>query len=367
MHDDILYQVALTQVPKIGCVHAKLLTDHFGSARAIFEAREAALEKLEGIGRIRARSLKTFTDFTNAEKELAFLEKYHVKTFFLTDPGYPQRLLHCYDPPTLLFYRGEADLNTSKIVSVIGTREHTPYGKYLTEKLVEELRAYEVLVVSGMAFGIDAIAHKAALKNGLPTVGVLGHGLDSIYPAEHLSLARDILRQNGGLLTEFPSHTKPDRHHFPTRNRIVAGISDASIVVETELRGGSMITAELANGYHKDVFAFPGKITDPKSAGCHFLIRNHKAMLLTGAAELAGIMGWEEKLPVKVKPQKDLFAALSADEKRLVDLLKEAESLHIDEINLRSGLSGSVVATALLNLELEQIVSSLPGKLYRLA
>ena len=203
--------------------------------------------------------------------------------------------MNCYDSPTLLFYKGDADLNASKIIAIIGTRNHTEYGKQQTEKLVKELSSQNILVVSGMAFGIDAIAHKAAFKNNLATVGVLGHGLDQIYPPEHSNLAKDMLKHGGGLLTEFRSKTKPDKHNFPTRNRIVAGMSDATIVIETGEKGGSMITAELANGYNKDVFALPGKINDNKSAGCNFLIRNNKAMLLTDAEELIEVMGWEEK------------------------------------------------------------------------
>ncbi|HJS53194.1 MAG TPA: DNA-processing protein DprA [Chitinophagaceae bacterium] len=283
MNSELLYQLALTEVPNVGRVHAKILAQELGSAEKIFKAKQHLLEKIEGIGEIRARSIKAFTDFSKAEDEIKFIEKYKIKPLFLTDKSFPQRLLNCYDSPTLLFYKGEANLNASKVISVIGTRNYTEYGKHQTEKLVKELSAQNILVVSGMAFGIDAIAHKASLKNNLPTVGVLGHGLDQIYPPEHSGLAKDMLKQGSGLLTEFRSNTKPDKHNFPTRNRIVAGMSDATIIIETGEKGGSMITAELANGYNKDVFALPGKVTDHKSAGCNFLIRNNKAMLLTDA------------------------------------------------------------------------------------
>lgn len=275
--------------------------------------------------------------------------------------------MNCYDSPTLLFYKGEADLNVSKVVAIIGTRNHTEYGKQQTEKLVKELASQNILVVSGMAFGIDAIAHKTSFKNELATVGVLGHGLDQIYPPEHSNLAKDMLKHGGGLLTEFRSKTKPDKHNFPTRNRIVAGMSDATVVIETGEKGGSMITAELANGYNKDVFALPGRVTDNKSAGCNFLIRNNKAMLLTDAEELIEVMGWEEKIQKsKVKSQKEIFIELSKDEKIVVDILKEKESVHIDELNIKSGLSNSSIAVAILNLELQGVVGSLPGKLYKL-
>ncbi len=368
MSSELLYQLALTEVPNIGWVHAKILAQEFGSAERIFKAKQQLLEKLEGIGEIRARSLKAFTDFSKAEEELKFVEKYKIKPLFLNDKNYPQRLLNCYDSPTLLFYKGDADLNASKIIAIIGTRNHTDYGKHQTEKLVKELSSQNILVVSGMAFGIDAFAHKASLKNELTTVGVLAHGLDQIYPPDHSTLAKDMLKHGGGLLTEFRSNTKPDKHNFPTRNRIVAGMSDAVVVMETGEKGGSMITAELANGYNKDVFALPGKVTDNKSAGCNFLIRNNKAMLLTDAEELIEVMGWEDKSQkTKSKSQRELFIELSKEEKIIVDILNEKETVHIDEINLRSGLNTSASAAAILNLELQNVIISLPGKIYRLS
>ena len=365
---DLLYQLALSEVPNIGCVHAKILAQQFGSAEKIFNAKQHLLEKIEGIGEIRAKAIKAFTNFSNAEGEIKFIEKYKIKPLFLTDKDYPKRLLNCYDSPTLLFYKGDADLNVSKIIAIIGTRNHTEYGKQQTEKLVKELSSQNVLVVSGMAFGIDAIAHKASYKNTLATVGVLGHGLDQIYPPEHSNLAKEMLKHGGGLLTEFRSNTKPDKHNFPTRNRIVAGMSDATIVIETGEKGGSMITAELANGYNKDVFALPGRVNDNKSAGCNFLIRNNKAMLLTDAEELIEVMGWEERSRKSgVSSQKEIFIELSKDERIIVDILREKESVHIDELNLKSGLTNSTAAAAILNLELQNVVISLPGKLYRLS
>jgi DNA processing protein len=368
MNSELLYQLALTEVPHIGWVHAKILVQEFGSVEKIFKAKLHLLEKIEGVGEIRARSIKAFTDFSKAEDEIRFIEKYRIKPLFLTDKNYPQRLLNCYDSPTLLFYKGEADLNASKIIAIIGTRNNTEYGKQQTDKLIKELSSQNILIVSGMAFGIDAIAHKASLKNDLPTVGVLGHGLDQMYPPDHSNLAKDMLKHGGGLLTEFRSNTKPDKHNFPTRNRIVAGMSDATIVIETKERGGSMITAELANGYNKDVFALPGKVTDNKSAGCNFLIRNNKAMLLTDAEELVEVMGWEDKAKSEKekKRQRELFIELSKDEKIIVDILKEKDLIHIDELNLKSGLSSSSMAAAILNLELQGVVSTLPGKLYKL-
>ena len=367
MTNDLLYELALAEVPYIGCVHAKILVQHFGGAEKIFQAKQSTLEKIDGIGEVRARSIKQFADFSKAEEEIKFIEKFKIRSLFINDNEYPQRLLHCYDSPTLLFYKGTADLNASKIVAIVGTRTHTDYSKKILDKLVAELSVQNVLIVSGMAFGVDAFAHKSAIRNNLATVGVVAHGLDQIYPPDHAGLAKDILKDGGGLLTEFRSKTKPDKHNFPTRNRIVAGMSDATIVIESGIKGGSMVTAELANGYNKDVFAIPGKLTDSKSAGCNHLIKSNKAMLLTDAQQLIEMMGWEERSrKSEVRSQKEIFIALSKEEKIIVDILNEKETVHIDEINLRSGLSMSTIAAAILNLELQNVVNGLPGKMYTL-
>lgn len=366
MTNELLYQLALTKVPNIGYVHTRTLLQHFGCASAVFKAKRSTLEKIEGIGSVRAGSIQAFDDFKSAEAEIKFIEQYKIQPLFITDTSYPQRLLHCYDAPALLFYKGTADLNASRIVAIVGTRGNTDYGKQITETLVKELSALNLVIVSGLAFGIDAIAHKCSIKHDVPTVGVVGHGLDQIYPSAHTSLAKDMVKQGGGLLTEFWSKTQPDKHNFPGRNRIVAGISDAVVLVETGIKGGSMITAEIANSYNRDVFAVPGKITDVKSEGCNHLIKTNKAILLTEAAELIDVMGWAEKQLSKKKRQTSLFVELSEDEKKIVDLLREKDSLHIDELNLRSGLSTSAVAAAILNLELQGVIKTLPGKMYGL-
>jgi len=365
MPGNLLYHISLTLIPNIGPVQAKILLQHF-EAEEIFKAKKTALEKIEGIGSIRAASIKEFSDFTKAEEEILFIEKYKIRPLFISDKDYPQRLLNCYDSPTLLYYKGNADLNLSRIVAIIGTRSHTEYGKQVTEKLIKELAGLNVTVISGLAFGIDALAHKSALKNKIPTVGVLAHGLDQIYPFEHSGLAKDLLKENGGLITEFRSKSKPDKHNFPTRNRIVAGMSDATLVIETGIKGGSMITAELANGYNKDVFAIPGRTNDTKSAGCNYLIKNNKAILLTDALELVELMGWEERnRKTARRNQKEIFIELSKEEKIIFEILGEKESVHIDEINIKSGLSSSAVAAAILSLELQNAIVSLPGKLYQ--
>lgn len=364
--DELLYRIALTLVPNIGPVQAKILLQHFDQASPIFQAKRSTLQRIEGIGSIRAERIKTFTDFARAEKEILFIEKYGIQPLFLSDPDYPQRLLNCYDPPSLLYLKGKLDLNAPKIVAIIGTRSNTDYGKQVTQTLVEALAPCQLVIVSGLAFGIDALAHKACLKNGLPTIGVLAHGLDTIYPPQHHALAKDMLQQ-GGLLTEFISTTKPDKHNFPMRNRIVAGMCDAVIVVETGVKGGSIITADLANSYNKDVFAFPGRSSDPKSAGCNHLIKTNRAMLLTDAQQFIEAMGWENKKTGSKTRQRELFIQLSEEEKTVVAILQAKESVAIDELNYRSNLSSSTVAAAILNLELQGVVAALPGKMYRLS
>jgi DNA processing protein len=364
MDSELISRLAIPFIPNIGPVQARLLIDHFGSASAIFSSSENELFQIEGIGKVRARSIKSFKGFEKAKEELHFLRKFNIRSLFITDDAYPQRLLNCPDAPVLLFYKGDVDLNHPRIISLIGTRNNSDYGKVLTEKLVKDLAVFNVLVVSGLAFGIDGIAHKAAMKNNLPTVGVLAHGLDQLYPVQHSGIAKEMIKKGGGLLTEFTNGIKPDKHNFPARNRIVAGMSDATIVVETGIKGGSVITAELANGYNREVFAFPGRVNDPKSVGCHFLIQENKAILVTGAEDLVKYMNWDN---TTVRKEKSLAVDLSENEQRIVAILKEKESTHIDEINNKSALSTSMVAATVLNLELRDLVRSMPGKLYRLA
>ncbi|HWB25475.1 MAG TPA: DNA-processing protein DprA [Chitinophagaceae bacterium] len=364
MANNLLHQIALTLIPSIGPVHTKALIDHFGDAKTVFTAKRKELIAIEGITDVKINAIKDFDNFAEAEAEITFIEKYKIQPLFITDKDYPQRLLHCYDAPPLLYYRGNANLNASKIISIIGTRSYTEYGKQVTDTLVEELKAYNVLIVSGLAYGIDAIAHKAALHNSLPTVGVLAHGLDRIYPAHHKSMAKEML-QNGGLLTEFRKEMKADKHNFPRRNRIVAGMADATIVIETALKGGSMITAALANGYNRDVFAIPGRINEEKSEGCNYLIKNNRAILLTDTQQLAENLGWERRKQ-KQKVQKELFIELNKEEQVIVDILKEKDLVHIDELYLKSGLSSSTVAAAILTLELQSVIASLPGKMYKM-
>ncbi len=285
MEKDSLYRLALTRVKGIGPRRTRILISRFGEAEAIFRTPPALLEKISGVGRAGAKAIEAFREFQAAEKELAFLEKYRINPLFFTDPAYPARLAKNKNAPALLFYKGTADLNSAKVLSVVGTRNPTGYGRQLTEKIIAALTLPDLLIVSGLAYGIDAAAHQSALRHRLPTVGVLGHGLDRIYPGQHAGLAREMLKQ-GGLLTEFSSGTEPDEHNFPIRNRIVAGMCDALLVVETGCRGGSMLTVENAIAGNKKVFAIPGRMTDHKSAGCNTLIHQGKAILLTSPQQL---------------------------------------------------------------------------------
>ena len=366
MTNDLLYQIALTLVPNIGDVHAKALVNLYGDAQSVFKAKRKDLENLDGIGTIRANAIKAFTDFQTSENEIKFIEQYKISPLFLTDKNYPQRLLNCYDSPALLYYRGNADLNSSRIVSIVGTRSHSEYGRSACEKMVDELKQAGILVVSGLAFGIDTIAHKMALRNNLSTVGVLAHGLDQIYPVQNKTLAKQMVEQ-GGLLTEFLSNTIPDKPNFPKRNRIVAGMCDGLIVVESGKKGGSLITAELANSYNKDVFAIPGKINDAKSEGCNYLIKNNKASLITCATDLLEMLNWNDTKKAHPGKQRQLFIELTADEKLVTDILRDHNHIHIDQLYFKSGLSSSAVAAALLMLEMQGVILSLPGKIYKLA
>lgn len=364
MYPDLIYQIALTLVPNIGDVRAKNLIEYFETTERIFKAPIKELEKIEGIGTIAAKSIKHFDDFKICEQEAAFIKKAGIIPLFLTDPNYPQRLLNCYDSPPMLYYRGNADLNHSKIISVVGTRKNSDYGKAVCDNLITELKNEDVLIISGLAFGIDTIAHKSALKNNLKTVGVMAHGLDKVYPAQNKELALEMLGK-GGMLTDFMSGTNPDRQNFPRRNRIVAGICDALIVIESNKKGGSLITAELANSYNKDVFAIPGRVNDSRSEGCNYLIKSNKSLLITCANDLLEIMNWKAA-PKKAKKQRELFIELTPEERIITDILSAQENIQIDQLYFKSGLSSSAVANALLMLEMQGVVTALPGKVFKL-
>jgi DNA processing protein len=369
-HPELLYQITLKQIYGVGDVIAKNLIAYCGSASAVFKAKKTELLKVPQVGEyVAAFVLNARNDaelFKRAEAEIKFMEEEKVTSLFFTDAAYPFKLKHCMDAPILLFYKGTANLNQEKIVAVIGTRNATDYGKQQTEKLIADLAAENILVVSGLAYGIDICAHKAALANKLDTVGVLAHGLDHIYPEVHSNTANKMIHQ-GGLLTEFLSQTNPDKENFPKRNRIVAGMSDAVIVVESKQRGGALITAEIAHTYNRDVFAFPGRVDEVHSAGCNMLIKRNKAALIENAADLLYAMGWEQIDTKKTKNKQIVLPIdLSEDENQIINLIRETEAIHVDEICTKLQLTPSKASGLLLQLEFSNLIKSLPGKLYTL-
>lgn len=363
---ELFHQVALTCIPQIGDVTAKKLLSHFESASAIFSARQRELERLPEVGAIRAAAIKQFRDFDRVEQEMRFIEKFDIQPLFYTDPAYPQRLHHCTDSPLLLYFKGNANLNAPRIVNIIGTRNPTRHGREICEEIIAGLASQGIMVVSGLAYGIDIIAHQACLQHQICTVGVLAHGLDRIYPAVHKSTATAML-ENGGLLTDFMSQTMPDKQNFPKRNRIVAGMSDATIVIESGLKGGSLITANIANSYGRDVMAVPGRTTDPFSMGCNELIKTHQAALVTSAEDILTFMNWSPGM--KHKPavhQPSLFVALNEDEQQIVSLFSESDEQHVDELLRRCLMPCHRLNNALLQLEMHNMVESMPGQRYRL-
>ncbi len=364
MHQDIIYYLALTQVPQIGPVLAKNLLTGFPDARSIFTAPKKELIAVAGISDAKASAIVHFNAWQLCESELKFCEKHDIKVLSLQDAAYPSRLLQCYDPPTVLFYKGNANLNAERVVSVVGTRSATSYGKEFTERMIAEFAEHQITVISGLAFGIDTIAHKACAQLQVPTIGVVAHGLHTIYPSENAKLAKQMI-SNGGVLTELWSGEQPDKHNFPTRNRLVAGMADAVVVIETNKSGGSMITAELAHGYNRDLFALPGKVTDDKSMGCNHLIKTQKANMLTSATDMLDMMNWLPKEVKKQRPQRELFITLSPAEKTVFDILNGSELVHIDALRMQAALSPSALATALLSLELQSLITTMPGNLYK--
>jgi DNA processing protein len=360
--DQILYQIALTMIPNVGPVLARILLSYCGSLEAIFKLKASQLEKIPDIGPVTARSIARQKIFHLAEAELKNVLRKKVKVLFYLDDDFPNRLKQCNDAPILLYFKGNMDFNKQRYLGIVGTRKATEYGKYLTEKLVEDCAGKDIVIVSGMAYGIDICAHKAALKYGLPTVGVMAHGLDRIYPPEHTEVARDMTRQ-GGVLTEYPFNTDPDRENFPSRNRIVAGLCDAIVVVEAAEKGGALITADIANSYSRDVFAFPGRTNDPYSLGCNKFIRDNRAGLISGASDLLRMMSWDEdKKGKKKKPaQQQLFVELSEEEEKLMKFVTR-EKRDIDSIALDAGMPMSKVSSLLFALEMKGVIRAFPGK-----
>jgi DNA processing protein len=366
--NELPYQIGLTLIEGIGDVNAKSLLAYCGSAAEVFKQKEAQLLKIPGIGSIWAKSIVNSKDvLKRAEEEIKFIEKYNIEPIFFTDENYPARLKYCSDSPVLLYYKGTADLNREKIIAVVGTRKPSEYGKEKTQEFVAELKGTGAIIISGLAYGVDVLAHKTALENGLDTVGVVAHGLDRIYPQLHDKVAKRMVGQ-GGILTDFMSGTNPDAVNFPKRNRIVAGLCDALVVIESKRGGGSLITATIANSYNKDVFAFPGRAGDVLAEGCNGLIKQNRAVLIENAADLLYAMQWQEieKKP-KASKQIPLLINLSDDEKRIMDVFSVKSSLHIDEICQTTEFTISKISALLLQLEFSNIINSRPGKMYELA
>ncbi len=362
----LVHQIGLTLIKGVGPMFAKNLLNHFGSAEAVFAATKAQILRLEGLGEVRANSILHNDALLQAETHLAFIEKHGIQVLFYADDNYPKRLKNCFDAPLVLYYKGTANLNHRKIVSIVGTRNATAYGKMLCKQLIEVLKPYDVLIVSGLAHGIDAAAHKESVLAEIPTVGALGHGLDRIYPAIHRELAAKMVK-NGGLITEFLPGTNPDRENFPKRNRIIAGIADVVIVVEASIKGGALITAEIANSYNRDVYAFPGRVNDEFSEGCNFLIKTNRAGLINHPKDLIYYLGWDDDQPIKKKKvQVELPLDLTKDEHKLAVILQKS-ALGIDELALEVNIAQSKLAIILITLEMKGIIVALPGKLYKLA
>lgn len=363
--NELPYQMSLTLIEGIGDVNAKNLLAYCGSSKEVFKQKKSHLLKIPGIGEYLANSIvNSKAVLKKAETEIKFIQKFKITPLFFTDENYPVRLKYCSDSPVMLYYKGNADLNKEKIIGVVGTRKPSDYGKEKTRELVADLKSSNAIIISGLAYGIDIWAHKTALDNGLETVGVLAHGLDRVYPQIHDKIARKMLEQ-GGLLTDFMSGTNPDAVNFPKRNRIVAGLCDALVVVESKRQGGSLITATIAGSYNKDVFAFPGKANDPLAEGCNGLIKRNKASLIENAEDLLYAMQWEEKENKKNSPkQTALLLNLSEEEKLILTLFDAKSEIHIDELGHLAQLPISKLAGLLLQMEFSNIIKSKPGKMY---
>ncbi len=358
------YQIALTLLPGIGDISGKKFVQYCGSAEAIFMETRKSLEKISGM---REDSIEAIchpeTYLKRAEEEVEFIEKNGIRPLFFLDSDYPRRLLQCADSPMMLYYKGRANLNANRVVAIVGTRNISEYGKENCNRMVEDLVYDDVQIVSGLAYGVDTAAHKASVKNGIPTIGVMGSGMQQIYPAINKELASEMVEKGGGILTECMSGILPDRENFPRRNRIIAGMADAVVVVESALKGGSLITADLANTYNRDVFAFPGRVMDIYSQGCNYLIRTSRAHLIEDVLNLRYVMRWDSE--VKIEKQTSLFREFTEEEKLIMDCFGDNAIANLDDIIVKSGLPTTKIAALLLNLEFDGVLMALPGKRYQ--
>ncbi|MDH5366363.1 MAG: DNA-processing protein DprA [Cyclobacteriaceae bacterium] len=365
MQEEKLHQIALLRTPGIGSANIKNLISYCGSAKNVHASTKGKLAKIPGIGLITANSILSNANFSAAKQELAAVDKNNAQLFFYTDSEYPDRLKQIIDAPPLLYVSGKGNIDTPKMVAIVGTRKATDYGKGMVTELIQGLKNHNSTIVSGLAYGIDIHAHKEALKIDLPTIGVMASGLDIIYPSAHKSVAKE-MKEKGSLISENAFGTKPDAPRFPARNRIIAGMVDVIIVVEAAIKGGALITAEIANSYNKDVFAIPGSIGKSHSEGCNRLIKSNKAHLLEKVRDIEYIMNWNaNEENTKKQPIIDL-ESLSTQEKNIVALFVDNKELIVDDISWKSQISISEIASILLQLEFKGIIKSLPGKRYRL-
>lgn len=359
---DLFYLLALLKVDGVGDIMAKKLLSHFGSAEAVFKTKMNQLAAIDGVGSVLMKNLKDKSVFERASRELEFIKSNDIKVSFFQDENYPDRLKHCIDAPVLIFSVGNINLKSKKIISIVGTRQITSYGTEFCRKLIEDLAPLDPVIVSGFAYGVDIVAHQLAMDYNLQTIGVLAHGLNQIYPKSHKKYVAK-MEENGGFITEFWSSSNPDKENFVRRNRIVAGMSEATIVIESADKGGSLITANLANDYNRDVFAVPGRVTDKYSQGCNDLIKTQKANVLTSAADLVYILNWD--IENKAKPvQKQLFVELESDEQKIYDFLLMNGKELLDVIALQCNFPIYKISGLLLNMELKGVIRALPGKLF---
>ena len=362
---DLLYVLALQHVPKIGDLTAKKLIGHCGSAEAVFKEKKHNLLKIDGIGEIVLNELFNTSFLKEAEQELQFTKDNDIGCLYFADEDYPEKLKHCIDGPILLFQSGNVNLKNQRIISIVGTRKVTTNGTMFCEKLVEQLVTYNPVIVSGFAYGVDITSQKAAIKNNLQTVGCLAHGLNQIYPPSHKKYMAEV-EKHGGFFTDFWSTDLFDRNNFLKRNRIIAGLSEATIVIESAEKGGSLVTADIANSYNREVFAVPGRINDMQSVGCNNLIKYQKAHMLTNPLDVPYILNWKLEEDKKPTIQKQLFVELDEDEKIIYNYLKANNKQMLDILAIECGIPIYKAAGILLNMELKGVVRPLPGKWFEL-
>lgn len=363
MNNQQLFNVGITLVPGIGDVLIKQLITYCGSAEAVFKESSAKLQKIPGIGAKVAKTVKDANTLQKAESIIQRAQKEDTQLIFFSDEKFPERLKNIDDSPCLLYYKGTSDLNNSKIISIVGTRKATGYGQEITQDIVKDLAPHNPIILSGLAYGIDIAAHKAAISHNLETIGVMASGLNIIYPSVHKKQASQML-EKGGLLTEFDFDEKPEMHNFPSRNRIIAGLGDATIVVEAAAKGGALITANIADSYNKDVFAVPGSIKGIYSTGCNLLIKNLKAHLYTSIDDIVRELQWDNKSPEARQLSIEAFN-LNTQETQIAKVLS-LSTCTIDELGRKTQLPINKLISDLLNLEFKGIVKALPGNKYQL-